>query len=64
MYRLVEYIISIAKKSKIKYVGNFVKRTFAPHFNLDTLKNVDQKMLEVFTEKGVNKEFYFQVGAY
>ncbi len=55
---------SFAKKSKIEDLGNFVKRTFAPHFDLDTLKNVDQKIIEVFTEKGVNKEFYFQLDAY
>ena len=38
MYRIAEDIISFALKNKLDDIGTFVKRTFHPLFDLQTLK--------------------------
>lgn len=40
MYRLAEDIISFAAKNAIADTGNFVKKTFTPHFNIGSFEKV------------------------
>jgi len=45
--------------------GNFVKRTFYPYFNVQTLKIEEvNKVARIFEQKVVNKEFFFQLDEY
>jgi site-specific recombinase XerD len=65
MYRIAEDIISYATENKIEDIGNFVKKTFHPHFDAHTLESKEAaKIAESFRQKEVNKEFFFQIDEY
>jgi hypothetical protein len=65
MIRLVQDIVSYAAKNKIEEHGPFVKKTFKPNFDINTLISQDTtKVIEGVQKKKVNKELYLQLDDY
>jgi len=65
MYRIAEDIISYACRNKIEDIGNFVKKTFHPHFDIYFLrKHKSRNSCESLKQKEVNKGFFFQIDEY
>lgn len=66
MYRLAEDLISFAAKNVIADKGNFVKKTFTPHFNIGSLEKVDdaENLIRLNKNKVINKDIYFQIDDY
>ncbi len=65
MIRLVQDIVSFAIKNKIEERGAFVKKTFKPHFHINTLRSEDtSKIIEASQVKKGNNNLYLQIDDY
>jgi integrase len=65
MYRTAEDIISYAITNKIEDIVGFLKKTFHPHFVAHSLQSKEAiKVVEAFTQRGVNKDIFFQLDDY
>jgi hypothetical protein len=65
MHRIAEDIIFYAIRNKVEEVGNFVKKTFHPHFDPYTLESKEaKKIVDSFKQKEINKDFFSQIDEY
>ncbi len=65
MIRLAEDIVSFVLKNKIEDRGKFVKTTFKPDFDLNTLQGKEATtIVDATQEKKGNKNLYFQIDEY
>jgi len=58
---LAEDIISFALECKFKNPVSFVKKSFTPHFNIDSLKKNDANVLEKKDTLDFNNQFLLYI---